>query len=298
MDKIQVLEILYTNVSAAMTQCGFAPDYQEGAKKTGCPAYERGEAAVMDFSGEKGIARFVFSEDRIHLLFAQKDAPRDDDSAFTRDTTYLFVLDEYTEKDIKSISAEVNEYMTDTFVVKKKTTVKTKDMHTVSRSAAKSGAMSYDPITLATKLSGLYPELKDRIAENIAEYGEFLCEDFFVSHANKCVEYTIRENNPQKMKRLFNILCEIYEDGTNEVQSLIAVTVLGFIENDPVLVQRIMPYLADSMIEPVFAVSKRLKKSKSAKMRLENPPKYKPPKKKKAGLMEKLMGGSPTGIPQ
>ena len=100
------------------------------------------------------------------------------------------------------------------------------------------------------------------------------------------------------MKRLFNILCEIYEDGTNEVQSLIAVTVLGFIENDPVLVQRIMPYLADSMIEPVFAVSKRLKKSKSAKMRLENPPKYKPPKKKKAGLMEKLMGGSPTGIPQ
>ena len=98
------------------------------------------------------------------------------------------------------------------------------------------------------------------------------------------------------MKRLFNIFAEIYEDGTNEVQSLIAVTALGFIENDPVIVQQIMPYLTDSMLEPVLAVSKRLKKSKSAKMRLQNPPKYKPPKqKKRKGLMESLMGG---GIPQ
>lgn len=297
MDKIQVIEMLYSNISSAMSQCGFVPDYTEGAKKTGCPAYERGEAVVMDFSSEKGIARFVFSEDRIHLLFAEKNAPREDDSAFTKDTTYLFILGEYTERDIKSIASEVNDYMTDTFVVKKKTAVKTKNVSTVSRSAAKSGALAYDPITLATKLSGIYPELKELISENIATYGEFLCEEFFVSHANKFVENTIRENNPQKMKRLFNILCEIYEDGTNEVQSLIAVTVLGFIENDPELVQRIMPYLADSMIEPVFAVSKRLQKSKSARMRLENPPKYKPPKAKKPGLMERLMGSS-TGIQQ
>lgn len=297
MNKIQVLEVLYTNISSAMSQCGFSPDYSDGAKKTGCPAYERGDAAVMDFSGDKGITRFVFSEDRIHLLFAEKNAPREDDSAFTKDTTYLFVLDEYTEKDVKSIAAEVNEYMTDTFVVKKKTAVKAKNVSTVSRSAAKSGALAYDPITLATKLSGVYPELKDLITENIETYGEFLCEEFFVSHANKLIEYTVRENNPQKMKRLFNILCEIYEDGTNEVQSLIAVTALGFIENDPELVQRIMPYLSDSMIEPVFAVSKRLKKSKSAKMRLANPPKYKPPKtKKRKSLMEKLMGD--TGIQQ
>ncbi len=297
MEKIQVLEMLYSNISSAMTQCGFAPDYKEGAKKTGCPAYERGDSVVMDFSGEKNITRFVFSDDRIHLLFADKNAPRDDDSAFTKDTTYLFVLDEYTERDIKSIASEVNEYMTETFVVKKKAVVKANNVSTVSRSAAKSGALSYDPITFATKLSGIYPELKDKINENIEAYGEFLCEEFFVSHGNKFIEQTIRENNPQKMKRLFNIICEIYEDGTNEVQSLIAVTALGFIENDPELVQRIMPYLADSMIEPVFAVSKRLKKSKSARMRLENPPKYKPPKAKKPGLMEKLMG-STTGIQQ
>lgn len=298
MEKMQVLEMLYNNISSTMSQCGFEPEYQEGMRKSGCPAYEREDAVVMDFLSEKGVSRFVFSEDRIHLLFAEKDAPRNDDAAFSKDTTYLFVLDEYTDRDVKSIASEVNEYMTETFVVKQKAVIKPKNISTVSRSAAKSGALSYDPITFATKLAGIYPELKDLIAENISEYEEFLCEEFFVSHANKFIEATIRENNPQKMKRLFNIICEIYEDGTNEVQSLIAVTALGFIENDPELVQRIMPYLADSMIEPIFAVSKRLKKSKSAKLRLQNPPKYKPPKQKKPGIMEKLMGGSVPGIQQ
>ncbi len=270
------------------------PDYKEGARKTGCPAYERGEAAVMDFSGEKGIVRFVFSDNRIHLLFAEKDAPREDDSAFSKDTTYLFVLEEYNEKDAKGISNEIIDYMNETFIVKQKTPIKPKNISTVSRSSVKSGLLSYDPITLATKLSGIYPELKDRIAENIDSYGEFLCEDFFVSHGNACIERTIRENHPQKMKRLFNVLSEIYEDGTNEVQSLIVVTCLGWIENDPELMQRIIPYLPDSMVEPVCAVSKRLKKSNSARMRLQNPPKYKPPKqKKKGGIMSQLMGGAP-----
>lgn len=292
MEKFQVLEIIYNNISATLADCGFKPDYKEGARKTGSPAYERGEAAVMDFSGEKGIVRFVFSEDRIHLLFAEKDAPREDDSAFSKDTTYLFILSEYNEKDAKGISNEIIDYMTDTFIVKQKTPIKPKNISTVSRSSVKSGLLSYDPITLATKLSGLYPELKERIAENIETYGEFLCEDFFVNHGNASIENTIRENNPQKMKRLFNILSEIYEDGTNEVQSLIAVTCLGWIQNDPEIMQRIMPYLTDSMVEPVCAVSKRLRKSNSARMRLQNPPKYKPPKqKKKGGLMSQLMAG-------
>lgn len=291
MEMLEVMALLYDNIAPVMTKCGFTPEYQEGARKTGCPAYTRGDGVVMDFSGEKGVTRFVFSMDRIHLLFGKNDAERSDDSAFTRDTTYLFVLNEYNEKDAKGIASEINDYMEETFVEKKAKEVKVKNINTVSRNAVKSGLVAYDPVTLATKLTGLFGELKAPLEVNIQMYGEFLCEDFFMNHANKFIEATIRENNPQKMKRLFNILNEVYEDGTNEVQSLIAVTVLGFIENDPELIQRILPYLSDSMIEPITAVSLRLKKSKSARMRLENPPSYKPPKKKKEGLMSKLMGG-------
>ncbi len=113
--------------------------------------------------------------------------------------------------------------------------------------------------------------------------------------ANEQILQTIRENQPQKMKKLFGILGDVYEDGTNEVQGLIAVTVLGPIRDDPELIQRILPYLTDTMLQPVLAVNTRLAKSKSANLRLAHPPKYKPKKQKGPGLMQRLMGGGTPG---
>ena len=91
----------------------------------------------------------------------------------------------------------------------------------------------------------------------------------------------IKENDPQKMRKLFNLLNEIYDDGTNEIQSIIAVTVLGELNNDQDLLANCVDYMSADMISPVVQVNKYLAKSKSARMRLENPPKYKPKKAKK-----------------
>lgn len=251
----------------------------------------------MDFTGEKGMARFVFNSDRVHLLFAENGVSTEDDSMFKLDTTYLFVLSEYDMKDLKSLTNEIGDYMSETFLVKKNAAAKIKKPTTVSKANARSGLLAYDPITLASKLAGMFPELKDELNNNVNTYGEFLCEDFFVNHAApKCME-VIRGSDQQKLKKLFNILGEIYEDGTNEVQSVIAVSVLGGIQNDPELVQKIMPYLTDTMLEPVLAVGKRLSVSRSARMRLENPPAYKPKKQKKPGLLQQLMSGG-TGVQQ
>ena len=291
MTQQQMMEMLYTGIEPAMTQCGFTAERQEGAPRGASPVYERESQSVIDFKGEKGRARFVFNQDRIHLLFGETDAELSDDSAFTLDSTYLFVLEEYGEKDVKSLINEISENMTDAYIVRKKEPGKMKAPATVSKAAAKSGAMAYDPITLATKFAGMFPELKDEIKNNINTYGEFLCEDFFVNHANKYIMDVIRSNNPQQMKKLFNILGEVYEDGTNEVQSLIAVTILGEIKNDPHIIQQIIPYLTDTMLEPVLAANERLAKSKSSQLRLQNPPKYKPKKQKKPGFLSQLMGG-------
>ena len=278
MEQIQVIQMLASGIDADMKKCGF----------NGSAPYMRGTAAVLDYEGEKQRARFVFNDDRIHLLFGEKDISLSDDSSFKLDTTYLFVLSEYTEKDVKSLVTEISDYMTDMYVTKTKAVAKTKAPQTVSKAAAKSGALSYDPITLATRLAGMFPETKEGIRQNIDENGEFLCEEYFVNVMNPYVLAVIKENNAQKMKKLFNILSEVYEDGTNEVQSLIAVTVLGQINYEPEMIQNIMPYLSDAMLEPVLSVNKRLAKSKSSRMRLENPPKYKPKKQKKS-LLSNLM---------
>ncbi len=295
MTQQQMMEMLYAGIEPAMTSCGFTAERQADAPKGSSPVYERESQSVIDFKSDKGRARFVFNKDRIHLLFGANDIDLTDDSAFNLDSTYLFVLEEYGEKDLKSLVNEISEYMTDTYLVKKKTNTKMKAPATVSKAAAKSGAMAYDPITLATKFAGMFPALKDDIKDNINTYGEFLCEDFFVNHANRYIMDVIRSNNPQQMKKVFNILGEVYEDGTNEVQSLIAVTILGEIRNDPHIIQQIMPYLTDTMLEPVLAANERLAKSKSSQLRLEHPPKYKPKKQKRPGLLQSLMGGGQPG---
>lgn len=285
-----MMDTLWNGITPVLEKCGFAPEWQQGASKKESAVYERGESSVMDFVGSDSRLRYVYNDNRIHFLIAPVDAELADDSAFKRDTTYLMVLDEYDEKDVKSLINEVNDYLTESYLGKNPKASK-KAPATVSRAAAKSGALSYDSVTLATKIAGVFPELKAVINENIATYGEFLCEDFFVNYGSPRIIDVIKKNDAQKLKRIFNILGEVYEDGTNEVQSLICVTVLGPVENDPELIQRIMPYLTDTMLEPVLSVSEHLKKSKSARLRLENPPAYKPKKQKSPGFLSQLMGG-------
>ncbi len=299
LDKKQALTLLYNQILPVMEECGFRPRLPEGAPRGASALTERGEGMVMDFAGEKGLLRLVYSGDRLHLLSGPTDVDLSDDSAFNLDSTFLLVLEDYDEKDLRSLANEVSEYVTGVYAEKKQIVSKKKNVQTVSKKAAQSGALSYDPITLASKLTAIFPALKDEISRNVETWGEFLCEDFFVNHANKEIMYVINENNPQKMKKLFGILGEIYEDGTNEVQSLIAVTILGQIKNDPILIQRILPYLTDTMVEPVLAANKRLGKSRSANMRLEHPPKYRPKKQKKqGGFLQQLMGGGTPELGQ
>ncbi len=161
----------------------------------------------------------------------------------------------------------------------------------VSRSQARSGALSYDANTLGDRFTKIYPELRDEYKNNIELYDEFLAEDFFVNHGNAAVLETIRENDKLKMRKLFNLFNDIYEDGTNDTQSLVAVTILGVtISDNPELLKNCEEYFSDTMREPVTEIIAYLSKSKGAKMRLENPPIYKPQKEKKKGMFASMMG--------
>ena len=283
-DRASAVKSVYQGLVPVMQAVGFPENTR----------VDRPEGDVYDFFGEKGVLRLVFGEDRIHLLSGAPDVKRDDDAAFDKNSTFLFRTsdEDFDERDLKSLLNEMGETLRETYGKKEAIVSKKKNVQTVSRSAARSGTLAYDPVTLATKLAAVYPELKPVIQQNIDDWGEFLCEDFFVNHANARIANDIRIGDPQRLKKLFTIFGDVYEDGTNEVQSLIAVTILGPVLDDPVVVQKVIPYLTDTMLEPVLSAGERLKKSKSSRMRLENPPKYKPKKQRqKKGLMSALMGG-------
>jgi hypothetical protein len=93
------------------------------------------------------------------------------------------------------------------------------------------------------------------------------------------------------MRKLFNLLNDIYEDGTNDTQSLVAVTILGSsLAENPELIDIAKEHFSDTMMEPVCEIISYLRKSKSARMRLENPPLYKPQKQKKKGMFASMLG--------
>ena len=91
----------------------------------------------------------------------------------------------------------------------------------------------------------------------------------------------IAGGNKEEQRKLFKMLNEIYEDGTNEVQDIIGVTILGEMKNDEKLMAVADEYMSDYMSGPVHEVNKLTKKNSPLTRKLKNPPAYKPKKQKK-----------------
>ena len=219
---------IYKNLEPTLTKCGFRITTPADISD-GIPVEVTSGRAVMDFSGDNKALRIEHYDNKIALLWAQKEGANETDFA----KIALLDVETADDKDIKFISDEYAELIEESFgkngtADKKKVKLPTP----VSKAAAKSGEACYDANTFANRLSVIYPELRDEYRKNIETYGEFLPEDFFKNHAAPVVIKVIKENDPQKMRKLFNLLNEIYDDGTNEIQSIIAVTVLGELNND------------------------------------------------------------------
>jgi hypothetical protein len=225
---------------------------------------------------------------------ATPDDPETPDNTPKRLTASL-LNDSTDERDVKYIIADFSDTINSKFGVKapvSKRVQQQKAQHTVSKAAVKNGSF-YDPSTLASKLCLVFPELRPYYKENIDKYGEFLGEEFFTKYGTAKVIEAIKQNNPATMKKLFQVLNEIYEDGTNDTQSLIAVTILGQLDNDTMLLARCVDYMSETMAPPVIEVNKFLASAagKKAKKQLLNPPAYKPKKQKKPGMFSQAMAG-------
>ena len=130
---------------------------------------------------------------------------------------------------------------------------------------------------------------KDEIKKNIIAYGEFLPETFFTEIGTAKVLDVIKNGNTAEQKKLFKMLNEVYEDGTNEVQDVIGVTILGAMQNDKDMMAVADKYMSEYMSGPVHEINKLTAKNNSKLMKkLKNPPAYKP-KKKKNNFMQNAL---------
>lgn len=240
------------------------------------------------FSGDKGAYRIVYDEKKTILSF--ECAYENDD--FKTISRSLFELDSAVDKDIKSVSNEAQDEIERLFKSPKKVDLdKVKMPKAVSRSKAKNGIISYDADSLANRFGVLYPELKDVIKQNIADYGEFLPETFFIEHGTAKVLDVIQNGTKAEQKKLFKMLGEVYEDGTNEVQDIIGVTILGEMKNDPDMMAVADEFMTEYMAGPVHEINKLTAKNNRFTKKLANPPAYKPKKKKTFSVQNALNQG-------
>lgn len=288
-DIYSVLNDIFKNLGETVKDCGFEPVIPAETEKSALPAVENSGRIVIEYKGENKAAKIEYFNNKITLFGAKKEGEILA-SDFSQLSVSLLEPEVANDKDVRFIVNEFGETLIETFGTSTQKPVKNKLPQPVSKAAAKSGMVTYDANTLANRFTAIYPELREEYKANCEKYGKFLPEEFFVNHGNAVVHATIKENNPTTMKKLFNLLNDIYEDGSNEVQSIIAVTILGSMNNDQEMLAACVDYMSDDMTAPVININKFLasKSGKGAKMKLENPPQYKPEKKKKKGMMSNL----------
>ncbi|MBO7179686.1 MAG: hypothetical protein J6V78_05035 [Clostridia bacterium] len=287
------LNLIIKGLESTTKELGFKVVYPDGVTAPEVPLFKENDSTYISYIGEKGRIRITFKKNQLALHCATADEADTPDDDMRRVSLSLLELDEYDERDLSYIFDEFTDSLLNTFKAKRELRGDVKMPTPVSKSKAKNDIQSFDSVTLGNRMGGIYPELKEEYKANITEYGEFLAEDFFMNHGNKFIEETIRQNDKQKMRKLFNLLNEIYDDGTNDTQSLIGVTILGTIlSENPDLLANAEGYFGDVMREPVSEIIKYLSspRSKGAKMRLQNPPIYKPKTKKKKGFLQEMMG--------
>lgn len=288
-DIYTALEGILKGMTQALKDSGMVAVYPPGVKQDELPAVSQGGKVTIELAGEKAAARMEYFDNKLALIYTDK-AEDSVEADYVRLALSLLDPETADEKDIKYIAGEFSESLLEKVGGNKSAGVK---MPTpVSKTAAKSGMLAYDPNTLANRLTGIYPELRASYKENIEKYGDFLAEEFFIKYGAPAVLATIRGNDKQKMKRLFNLLNEVYEDGTNETQGVIAVTILGAMENDQELLANCVDHMSHDLTGPVIQVNKYLasKGGKGSKMRLENPPAYKPKKEKGKNPLASMLG--------
>ncbi len=284
----EALALIDKNIAENLQVKGFSAVYSDAQKKGELPVNEEDGKFYIDYVSERGNVRILYSDSK---LCFQTGEEKDGEVQFTSISASLF--DENSdERDVKYIANEFNDCLDARFKTREenKPVKSVKLPPPVSKAAAKNGNSFYDPNTLANRYTIFFPELRDEYKRNIEQYGDFLADDFFTKYGSYAIN-TIRQNDKQQMKKFFNMINEIYLDGTNEVQSLIAVTIFSQLDNDDELLANCVDYMDPELAAIVINVNRYLasKAGKKAVKLLENPPSYKPPKQKKQGVMQTLM---------
>ncbi|MCL2530811.1 MAG: hypothetical protein FWE40_01475 [Oscillospiraceae bacterium] len=262
-------------------------------QKAGFAQQKSTETNTAVFSGEEGVLHLVLADDRVTLEHSD-----DADGEFTNLSAGLLELSSATDRDLNFWGGVLAENITRKFnkeSYKPSAAGKKPPPKSISKSAIKKGDAYYDTLALGNSFTGIYPDLRAEFKDNYEHYGEFLADEFFCKCGTAAVLQSLQQNDKVQLKRVFNLFNDVYENGMNEAQSTVCVTILGSFS--AVQLADCLDYLSDDLRPVAVQVNKYLCSSagKNACKRLEHPPIYRPKKEKKPGMLQQLMSGQVPG---
>lgn len=252
------------------------------------------EDHIAVFASDAGTLRVKLEGDRAALQHCAQEPDEADDGDYKQLAISLLELDGATERDCQYIANDFADMVREKFRKGKKiASAGAKPPKSISKTAIRNGDAYYDALSFGNSFTAMFPELRAAYKENYERYGEFLAEEFFLTVGNPLVMDIIQRNDKVLMKRMFGLFNDVYENGVNDVQSLVCVTILGSLGNDEVLLARCADYMSADLAPVVIKVNRYLATGagKRAQKKLDTPPIYKPKKKKKQGLFQQMMAG-------
>ena len=230
----------------------------------------------ITYSGEFGEVEFVL-ESNILSINCKAEGQEKKNVAQT-----LFDLEnpDWNDKDVKSVANVICEAVSKYFgteCVYPGKAAKAKDP-TISPEIAdflekgkqakkkKENVATYEAEDLAHRFEVIYPVAKGKMDENIAKYEKFLPEDYFETNITPLIIEDIKLKNKQTLKKVFNAFNTFYEEGGNDVQSLIVVSILGVnLANNKELFENCKSYMDANLLEAVEPVMSYLCTGKGKK---------------------------------
>ena len=138
------------------------------------------------------------------------------------------------------------------------------------KSKKKEAIASYEPEALAIRMENIFQDLKGEMVNNIEKYEIFLPEEYFETLITPRIIEAIKLNDRPTLKKVFNTFNNFYDEGDNNIQSLIVVSILGMnLAQDDTLLEKCETFMDENLKNAVTPVVTYLKTGKGAKKKID-----------------------------
>ncbi|MEG1615023.1 MAG: hypothetical protein RR343_06035, partial [Oscillospiraceae bacterium] len=192
------VQTLIKTMEETLKRCQMSVVYPKGIKKDEVPVKIEDDKSVVTFSSDNGSIKIELIDGKLILFCSGEKASSAKDSDYQKLFESLLELEDTScdIRDVKSAANEVCESVSNYFGLSKGGTIAKQSK--AAKKSNKNSTITYEPENLATRISNVFPELKEELEANTEKYEMTLAEEFFNEHANKLILDSIKDGNVAK----------------------------------------------------------------------------------------------------